>query len=228
MIRKNIESLKRRIATACSRIGRNPADIKVIAVTKTTTPEMIKEVMECGITDIGENRLQDATTKFNHLRQSGFSFYAHMVGHLQTNKALKAVEAFDLIQSVDSLKIASEINRQAAKKGKIQDILVQVNTSFEASKFGLKPEETLKVIKDIFQFQNLKVKGLMTIAPLLDDSDKARPYFRKLRELKNSINDLGLRAYGLEVLSMGMTDDFEVAIEEGSNMIRVGRLIFEG
>jgi pyridoxal phosphate enzyme (YggS family) len=151
-----------------------------------------------------------------------------MVGHLQTNKVKDAVKIFGLIQSVDSLHLAREIDRQAAKINKIQDILIEVKTSPEATKFGLKPDEAVEVMKEIAELKNISIKGLMTIAPIVDNPGKTRPYFRLLRELRDKINELRTPNSELQTLSMGMTDDFEVAIEEGSNMVRVGRAIFEG
>ena len=149
-----------------------------------------------------------------------------MVGHLQANKAKDAVRIFDLIHSVDSLRLAEELDKQAAKIDKLQDILIEVNTSGEAAKFGLKPGEVAGVIKDIAQLKNLNVRGLMTIAPIVDNPDAARPYFRNLKELSYKINELLPPNSKLQTLSMGMTDDFEVAIEEGSTMVRIGRGIF--
>jgi hypothetical protein len=150
-----------------------------------------------------------------------------MVGHLQSNKAKEAVKIFDLIHSVDSLHLAQEINKQAANIGKIQDILIEIKTSPEATKFGLKPEEAVGVMQEITRLKNIKVKGLMTIAPLVDDPEGTRQYFRQLREIRDRIS-YELRTPSSElILSMGMTDDFEVAIEEGADMIRLGRAIFE-
>lgn len=236
MIYQKLDELKKRISRVCKRLGINPQDIKLITITKSATIEMIKEAIDCGVENIGENRVQDGLLKYNAMRNTCFAGrqapYAgrikwHMVGHLQTNKVREAVEIFDLIQSVDSLKIALEIDSQASKIGKIQDILVQVNTSNEATKFGLKPEEAGEVIFKIANLKNINVLGLMTIAPLVDNPEKTRPYFRRLRELKDEICKLQSANCNLQTLSMGMTDDFEVAIEEGSNMIRIGRAIFE-
>lgn len=215
---------------ACLRARCNPAAITIIAVSKGRTLEQIKETIAAGISDIGENRVQEALGKYNRLQAQGCRLQVrwHMVGHLQTNKAKEAVKVFDLIHSVDSLHLACEIEKQAAKINKIQDILIQVNSSGEVSKFGLKPDETIGVIKEIAELKNLNIRGLMTIAPLVDNPEKARVYFRLLKELRDRINELRLTSYELRVLSMGMTDDFEVAIEEGSNMLRIGRAIFEG
>lgn len=243
MISDNIIKIKQRIFSACLRVNRSPDEISIVAVSKGRTVEQIKETVEAGLTNIGENRVQEAINKYNELYAKRYTLNAikwHMVGHLQTNKAKEAVNLFDLIQSVDSLYLAKEIDKQAARINKIQDILVEVNISGEPSKFGLKPDAAIEVIKEITQLNNINIKGLMTIAPMVDNSEKTRPYFRKLRELKDQINALSTIPaknlggsvkycggdYGLSTLSMGMTDDFEVAIEEGSNMVRLGRAIF--
>ncbi|MCX5704299.1 MAG: YggS family pyridoxal phosphate-dependent enzyme [Candidatus Omnitrophica bacterium] len=223
MIQDNVRRIRERIAEACSRSNRHPDEIVIIAVTKGRTLSDINEAIEAGITDIGENRVQEALKKYNAIRDTHYAIRVkwHMVGHLQTNKAKEAVKIFDLIHSVDSLRLAEEIDKQAHKIKKVQDILIEANTSGEVSKFGFKAEGIIGAVKEIVQFKNIKVKGLMTIAPALDSPEKTRPYFRMLREIKDKINSV-------RILSMGMTDDFEVAIEEGANMVRLGRVIFEG
>ena len=222
MIRENISRIKARI----------PSGVIIVAVTKTRTPRQLKEAIEAGITDIGENRVREAFLKYNSLRTYELANLRtvkwHMVGHLQTNKVKEAVKIFDLIHSIDSIHLAGEIAKQAAGINKIQDILIEVKTSPEAAKFGLGPDETIAVIKEIAGLENINIKGLMTIAPIVDDPEKARPYFRTLRELRDEINRLSVLKSPLSILSMGMTDDFEAAIEEGSNMVRIGRAIFEG
>jgi len=222
MIRENISRIKARI----------PSGVIIVAVSKTRTPRQLKEAIEAGITDIGENRVQEAFLKYNSLRTCGLANLRtikwHMVGHLQTNKVKEAVKIFDLIHSVDSIHLAGEIAKQAAGINKIQDILIEVKTSPEAAKFGLEPDETAAVIKEISGLKNINIKGLMTIAPIVDDPEKARPYFRTLRELRDEINRLSVLKSPLSILSMGMTDDFGAAVEEGSNMVRLGRAIFEG
>ena len=230
--RENLLKIKERISSACSGINRDPSSITIVAVSKGRTVEQIQEVIESGvITDIGENRVQEALIKYKELGTCEpwnlRTIKWHMVGHLQTNKVKDALNLFDLIQSVDSLDLAQEIDKQAAKIHKIQDILIEVKTSPEATKFGLKPDETIEVIKEMAKFKNVNIKGLMTIAPVVDNPEKTRPYFRMLKELKDRINELN-EPSGLNVLSMGMTDDFEVAIEEGADMVRLGRAIFEG
>ena len=224
MIKENILKIRERIALTCSRVNRDPGLITIVAVSKGRTPEQIKQVIDSGITDIGENKVQEALVKYNEItnkRVSGSRINWHMVGHLQTNKAKDAVRIFGLIHSVDSLHLAGEIDRQAGKINKIQDILIEVKTSAEPTKFGLKPDEIFEVIKGIAELKNINLKGLMTIAPLLANPDESRPYFSKLRKLRDKINPT-------MVLSMGMTDDFELAIEEGATMVRIGRAIFEG
>lgn len=224
MVKDNIIEILKRISLVCSKINRDPNTITIVAVTKGRSLEQIKQVVQAGITDIGENKVQEALLKYRLLSTIKW----HMVGHLQSNKAKDAVRIFDLIQSVDSLHLAAEINKHAAKINKIQDILIEIKASHEATKFGLNPDEAVKVIKEITEFKNINIKGLMTIAPIVDNPQKARPYFRMLKELRDKIVSLSTMDNELLTLSMGMTDDFEVAIEEGSNMVRLGRAIFEG
>jgi pyridoxal phosphate enzyme (YggS family) len=223
MIKENVLKIKERISLICTKINRDPNTISVVAVSKGRTIDQIKEAIDVGITDIGENRVQEAVSKYKEIRNTEYArrIKWHMVGHLQTNKVKDAVKIFDLIHSVDSLHLAEEISKQASKINKVQDMLLEVKTSPEIAKFGLKPNEVIEVIKDIVKLKNINIKGLMTIAPVVDNPEKTRPYFRILRELKDTINNM-------PYLSMGMTDDYQVAIEEGSNMIRLGRAIFEG
>ena len=230
MLKDNALRIKKQIALICSRIRREPSSITIVAVSKGRTVEQIQEVIESGvITDIGENRVQEALIKYKELGtcEPGNlrTIKWHMVGHLQTNKVKDALNLFDLIQSVDSLDLAQEIDKQAAKIHKIQDILIEVKTSPEATKFGLKPDETIEVIKEMAKCKNINIKGLMTVAPLVDNPEKTRPYFKMLRDLSDTINQLTNNQ--LTILSMGMTDDFELAIEEGSDMVRLGRAIFD-
>jgi len=228
MIKDNIFKIKERIAQVCSKVKRDPYEINVVAVAKGRTVDEIKEVLDAGIKDIGENKVQEALLKYPQLTQQSIRW--HMVGHLQTNKVKDALKMSDLIHSVDSSGLAQEIDKQAAKINKIQDILLEVNVSGEATKFGLKPEATIEIIQEIGKFKNINIRGLMTIAPLVDNPEESRPYFRKLRDLRNRINELNRqnRLNELNILSMGMTDDFEVAIEEGADIVRLGRAIFVG
>jgi len=231
MIKENVSRIRQRILKVCSKINQDPGKIAIIAVSKGRALEQIKQAVEAGITDIGENRVQEALLKYNNLTPNAQYLTPikwHMVGHLQTNKVKDTVKIFDLIQSIDSMRLAEEIDKEAAKINKIQDILIEIKTSPEESKFGLKADEAIKVIIGLTKFKNINIKGLMTIAPVVDNPEKARPYFRMLRELRNMINGSAVMGYELGVLSMGMTDDFEIALEEGSNMVRLGRAIFEG
>jgi hypothetical protein len=229
MIKENIRKVKERIALACVKAKRDPNEITIVAISKNRAPEEVKEAIEASITDIGENKVQEALLKFRQLsafRLQPSAVKLHMVGHLQTNKVKDAVKVFDLIHSVDSEGIALEIDKQAAKINKVQDILIQVNTSGEESKFGLYPETLIETFLIIKALKNVSIKGLMTIAPLVDNPEKVRLYFRRLRELRDKVYNLRLTTYDLR-LSMGMSDDFEVAIEEGADIIRIGRAIYE-
>ena len=244
MIRDNILKVRQRIGAAAARAGGVEPTITVIAVTKNRGIEEIKEAIASGITDIGENRIQEAKVKFAQFCVLGPKICElspelralrwHFIGRLQTNKVKEAVRIFDLIQSVDSLRLAQEIDRQAALINKIQDILLEIKTSPEESKAGIKPEQAEQVIKDIAGLKNVNIMGLMTIAPAVDDPESARAYFRQLRELRDRVNAM-FTSYvprptshgSLQVLSMGMSDDFEVAVEEGATMVRIGRAIFE-
>jgi len=230
MVNENVFRIRQRVIEISSKIKQDPEKIAVIAVSKGRSIEQIKEAINAGITDIGENRIQEALVKYNELMACDLGLKTirwHMVGHLQTNKVKDAVKIFDLIQSVDSLRLAEEIDKQAHKINKIQDILMEIKTSPEENKTGLKPDEAIKVIAELTKLKNINIKGLMTIAPIADNPEKTRPYFRMLRELRDKINMLTTNDYQLTTLSMGMTDDFEIAIDEGSNMVRLGRAIFE-
>jgi pyridoxal phosphate enzyme (YggS family) len=223
MSRERILEIKKRISSACLRVNRDPAEITLVAVSKGRGAEEIKQAIEAGITDIGENRVKEAVLKFDELRTTNYDLKWHMVGHLQGNKVKDAVKIFDLIHSVDSLRLAVEIDKQAARIKKVQDILIEVKTSPEEAKYGVRPEEAKGVIKEIAPLKNIRLQGLMTIAPVVENPAESRPYFRMLREL---LSELRTTNYELRTLSMGMTDDFEVAIEEGATMLRLGRAIF--
>jgi pyridoxal phosphate enzyme (YggS family) len=214
-IEANVREVQRHITQACERSHRSPDEITLVAVTKGVEALAIKAAYDCGIRDFGENRVQEAEGKIGQLSDFKPDVTWHMVGHLQSNKAKAAVELFDIIHSVDSIKLAEILSRRAEKN---MPILLQVNVSGEVSKSGFAAGEIARIIEEVRQLSNLKVVGLMTIAPLTADPEEVRPVFRKLRELRDSL--------GLEHLSMGMTDDFEVAIEEGATMLRIGRAIF--
>jgi len=217
MLKENLARLKLRIADACARINKDADKITLLCVTKGRSVSQIKEAAGLGLKNIGENRVKEALEKFKEI--PGVSW--HMIGHLQSNKVKEAVRIFDLIHSVDSLALAEEIDKHAAGLGKIQDVLLEVKTSPEAAKFGILPFELAEVHRQVIKLRSIKVKGLMTMAPLVSNQEEARPCFAKLKQLRNELNPQW-------VLSMGMSDDFEVAIEEGADIIRLGRAIFEG
>lgn len=219
----NIHSVKQRIKNTCQKIGRNENEIILIAISKTIPAEKITIAVENGIEHIGENRVQEAEKKFEQL---GKIATWHLVGHLQTNKVKKALQIFDFIHSVDSYHLAQEISKRALQSGRMVECLVEVNTSEEISKFGVSPEETVELIKKISLLPGIQVKGLMTIGTFLPDPEDVRPCFKLLKDLSDEIHNTGLDGVEMKYLSMGMTNDFEVAIEEGANMIRVGRAIF--
>jgi pyridoxal phosphate enzyme (YggS family) len=197
--------------------------VTLVCVTKEAALPDIRQALDLGVTDIGENRVQDAVLKHGSI---GPRPRWHLIGHLQTNKARDAVRIFDLVHSVDSLRAAREIDKEAGRIKKVQDVLIQVNTSGEASKFGVAPEETERLIKELILYPNISIKGLMTMAPETDDPETSRPFFRRLKELLKALNERRATSDELRLLSMGMSGDFEVAIEEGSNMLRIGRAIF--
>ena len=223
IIKNNIRIIKEKIKKAALKTNRNPEKIKLVAVTKTVTIEQIKEAINAGIKIIGENKVHEAKEKY-HILTAEIEW--HLVGHLQTNKVKYAVEIFDLIHSVDSVKLAKEINKRSLQFGKISNVLIEVNVSGEDTKYGIKPEEAELFIKKISEFPRISVRGLMTIAPMVKDKEETRPYFGKLRELSEEIKSKNIRNVKMDYLSMGMTEDFEIAIEEGANMVRIGRGIF--
>lgn len=221
MLIERAATIFRKMSHAAMRAGRSPESIKLIAVTKTVDIETIKEAIDAGLRVFGENRVQEALRKVRseELGVRGEKIEWHLIGHLQKNKAKYAVQLFDLIHTVDSIELAEEVNKQAEKIGKVQRILVQVKLSEEETKHGVPEGELMPLLKKISGLKNLKLEGLMTIPPYFENSEEARPYFRKLREIRDAIN------LSLE-LSMGMSNDFEVAIEEGATMVRIGTAIF--
>jgi len=222
-IAENIKDLNQRIEDACARVSRTPDEITVVGVTKTVEPARIQQAVDAGITVLGENRIQEAATKIDEV-SGGVTWY--MVGHLQRNKVKKAVTMFDMIQSVDSLEVAREIDRRSEQAGKVMDVLVEVNTSGEETKYGITPEKAVDLIGEISHLKNIIVRGLMTIGTFTDDEGLVRDCFRTLRELSERVSTSGIRQAEMKYLSMGMTSDYELAIEEGSNMIRIGTAIF--
>ena len=222
-IRENVQFARNKIAEACRRSGRKSEEIELVAITKTVDVEQINEAIEAGIRVVGENRVQEAWRKFQEV---GEKVHWHMVGHLQTNKVKRVLQFADMIHSVDSVYLAREIQTQAKKLEKTIEILIQVNTSGEESKFGLEPEATIGAIEEVSTLPNLKIKGLMTIGAFLPNPEDVRPCFKLLHDLKDRVNERGIASVEIGTLSMGMTNDYEIAIEEGSTMVRVGTAIF--
>jgi len=222
-VAQNISDIRERIAAACKRAGRQPHEVTLIAVTKTQPVSIIREAVNAGITVLGENRVQEADDKVPKL---GAEVSWHLVGHLQTNKVKKALSLFSVIQSVDSLRLAQEIQRQAEASKQTVRVFIEVNTSGEATKFGIEPKLAPELAKHIAEFPNLRLGGLMTIGALTAQTEIIRGCFQRLRELRNEIRGSNAPHTALLDLSMGMTDDFEIAIEEGATIVRIGRAIF--
>jgi len=225
MIGDNISGILDKITAICQRIGRDSGEIVLVGVTKFADASQINEAIQSGLKHIGENKVQEAQKKFSLIKDSGLKVTRHMIGHLQTNKVKHALESFDLIQSVDSLKLAATLEVQAAKLNKNIDILLQVNTAGEEQKYGCEPSETVDFVSEIFKLKHIRLRGLMTIAPMVQDKDIVRQCFKDLCILRDQINKKF--QIQLKYLSMGMTNDYEIALEEGSNMIRIGRAIFQ-
>ena len=223
MIKDNIKQVEERIQAACDRSGRKREDVTLIAVSKTKPVSAIYEVMETGIIDFGENKVQELTDKIETISEP---LNWHMIGHLQRNKVKYIVDKVKLIHSVDSLRLAEQINQEAMKKNVDVDILIEVNIADETSKFGLNTEEVIDLIKKVSTLQNVHIKGLMTVAPFTDNPEENRPYFRNLKQLAVDINCKNIDNVTMSVLSMGMTGEYEIAIEEGATMVRVGTGIF--
>ena len=222
----NIAHVRATIAQAAERSGRAPDDITLIAVSKTKPVELVRMAQQLGVTDFGENRVQDALPKIAQLRFEGVEpIRWHMIGHVQTNKVNKIVGSFSWVQSVDSLRLAQALSRHAEELEQHISILLQVNVSGEQSKEGMTPEETLEIARQILALPYLDVQGLMTIAPLVQNVEKTRPVFRGLRELRDRLREQ-LPTCPWQHLSMGMTDDYPIAIEEGATLVRIGRAIF--
>lgn len=222
-IAANIEALRQRIAIAAEQSGRKPEEIDVIAVTKTVDVPRIKEAMAEGITSLGENRVQELMAKYEEV---GPEANWHLIGHLQTNKVKYIVDKVVLVHSLDRMSLARELNKRAQAASRVVPVLVQVNIAQEETKFGLYRDEVIPFIEEVRTMPGLKIQGLMTIAPFTEDPETVRPVFRALKELAVEIDGLGYPEVEMQYLSMGMTNDFEVAIQEGANMIRVGSGIF--
>ncbi|NDO46776.1 YggS family pyridoxal phosphate-dependent enzyme [Clostridium sp. MD294] len=222
-IKQNIAEIEKRIATAVQKSGRKREDVLLLAVSKTIDVEHIKQAVDCGLKELGENRVQEILEKYEPM---GKEVCWHLIGHLQTNKVKYIIDKVKMIHSVDSIKLAEEISKRAKQANVNMDILVEVNMAGEESKFGVSPEQTLSFIQNIAFLDNISVKGLMTVAPFVDNPEENRDCFRRMKQLLVDINSEKIDNVHMNVLSMGMSNDFEVAIEEGATIVRVGTNIF--
>ena len=223
MLKENLSVVEENIKKACEKAGRDRNEVTLIAVSKTKPVEMLKEVYDTGIRNFGENKVQEMCEKMDVLPED---IKWHMIGHLQRNKVKYIAGRTELIHSVDTYRLAEEINIQAKKKNIIIPILVEVNIAGEESKFGTSAEDAMLLVEDISKLENVRIKGLMIIAPYVEDAEENRPYFRKIKQLAVDIANKNIDNVSMEILSMGMTGDYMVAIEEGSTMVRVGTGIF--
>ena len=223
MLKANYNNVRDKVIAACNTAGRNPEDVTLIAVSKTKPVEDISELYNHGVRDFGENKVQELTEKYEQLPKD---IKWHLIGHLQTNKVKYIVDKVHLIHSVDSVKLAEQIEKEAAKKDVIVNILIQVNVANEDTKFGLDAEETLKNVEAISKFSHIRIKGLMTIAPFVENGEENRKYFNNLKQLSVDIQKKNIDNVSMDFLSMGMSGDYETAIEEGATLVRVGTSIF--
>lgn len=223
MVKENLEEVERRINEACARVNRDRSEVTLIAVSKTKPVSMVEEAMDCNIIEFGENKVQELTNKYEQLPKS---LHWHLIGHLQRNKVKYIVDKVCLIHSVDSYKLAEAISIEAVKKEVDVKILIEVNVAEEESKFGVTVSEAVELTEQISKLPNVFIEGLMTIAPFVENPEENRQYFKKLKQLAVDIEEKNIDNVNMSVLSMGMTGDYEVAIEEGATMIRVGTGIF--
>lgn len=223
MLAENLKEVEQKIQEACDKANRKREEVTLIAVSKTKPVSMLQEVYDLGIRNFGENKVQELSEKYGQMPED---MVWHMIGHLQRNKVKNIVDKAALIHSVDSMRLAETIEAEAAKKDIIVNILLEVNVAEEDSKFGLKVDEVLPLVEEIAKLPHLRIKGLMTIAPFVEDAEENRPVFARLRKLSVDIANKNIDNVSVEVLSMGMTNDYQVAIEEGATMVRVGTGIF--
>jgi len=224
MIAENLKNLRKRIEQTCQKCGRRSEDVQLIAVSKTFPVEVVQEAFNAGQIDFGENYVQELQGKRQVLVKCPLHW--HFIGHLQSNKAKYIAEYIHLIHSVDDISLGKEISKRAERFGRVQDVLVEVHTTDEATKYGVPPRKTVTLLKELSQLQYLRVCGLMTMGPFSDDPNDSQQSFRQLTELKREIVSEGIENIRMDHLSMGMTHDFEVAIEEGSTIVRIGTAIF--
>lgn len=222
-IKGNIAAVRQEIAAAAARSGRGGENIKIIAVSKTIAVEKIRIALDAGLTSLGENRVQEMTAKMQELPAD---VQWHLIGHLQSNKVKYITAGVAMIHSLDSLPLAKEIDRQGVKLGRRIPVLIQVNVAGEATKFGIAPREAADFAAEAGGYPGLAVSGLMTIAPYVTDPEEVRPVFRELRKLRDKLKDMGIPGAGMDFLSMGMSNDYIIAVEEGANILRIGSRIF--
>jgi len=222
-ISSNVSLIRQRMEVACSRCGRDPRSVRLMAVSKTVTPERIRQALDAGVTLLGENYVQEAREKIPAI---GHVAEWHMIGHLQTNKVKYVVNLFDWIHSVDRLELARELDKRAGQNNRRLNVLIEVNVSGEESKSGIEATQALELVRQVSLLSHINLCGLMTMPPYSDHPENSRPYFQALRKLRDDISAANIPGICMDELSMGMTDDFEVAIEEGATIIRVGRAIF--
>ena len=223
MLKENLANVEKNIEQACKNAGRNRNEVTLIAVSKTKPVEMLQEIYDENIRDFGENKVQELCSKMEQLPSD---IRWHMIGHLQRNKVKYIVGKVELTHSVDTYRLAEEINIQAKKQNVIVPILVEVNIAHEESKFGISAEDAILLVEEISRLENIRIKGLMTIAPYVENPEDNRLYFRKIKQLSVDITNKNIDNVSMEILSMGMTGDYMVAIEEGATMVRVGTGIF--
>ncbi len=223
MLKENYDAVAKKVKDACERAGRSADEVTIIAVSKTKPLSDIVELQQYGVMDFGENKVQELCAKYEEIEKP---VRWHLIGHLQTNKVKYIVDKVELIHSVDSFKLAKQISKEALKKKVTVPILIQVNVAQEETKFGLETEEVMALISEAAKLPNIKIKGLMTIAPFVDDPEDNRQYFRMLKQLFVDIGAKNFDNVDMTILSMGMTNDYEVAVEEGATMVRVGTGIF--
>lgn len=227
IIASNLRNVQKKIEQACFEAGRDPTEVKLIAVTKNISVARIKEAIDQGVTDIGENRVQEVAKKIELLGAEDIQVNWHFVGHLQRNKVKYIIDSINLIHSLDNPRLAEEIDKRAEQKGKVQNVLVQVNFSEDANRFGFLPAETKDFLKEASKLKHISIQGLMTMAPLAS-AERVRLIFARSKSFFEELKSLKYPYSPMRYLSMGMSNDFEIAIKEGSNMVRIGTAIFRG
>lgn len=221
---ERVHLVRARMSRAATKVGRKPQEVRLVAVTKTVTVDRMRQGIDAGLSIVGENRLQEAVSKMAALKDTPVRW--HFIGHLQRRKVRSVIGVFDLVHSVDSMALAQEINHRAGEAGVCQDVLLEVNLAHEPTKAGFHPDDLVGLVPALSLLPHLRIKGLMTIPPPLPEAEQARPYFFQLRSMAKHIAELRLPTISMDELSMGMSNDYEVAIEEGATLVRVGTAIF--